>query len=180
MYAKVGVQGGLYYLGNAHAAAELAAFCARIEDAPTGALPSFRPLAGFEAELSKSTVSAYGQGDASTAHHRDFIQLDSALKEARQLIAENRSYGAAASLLEARLRLGMAQKPASDAVSPPPDAGRAPYRERLLDPAHDHSLALSLWERALVRAASSEEKDRREATVLLEEVIPFYFQLLED
>lgn len=178
MYAKLGIPGGLYYLGNAHAAAELAAFCAGIEDGPKGALPRFRPLADFEAELSKSTVSAYGQGDASTAHHRDFIRLDSALKEARQLIAANRAYGAAASLLEARLRMGLVQKPAGDGN--PSDPSRAPYRARLLDPEFDHSLALSLWERALVRAASSEEKDRREAAVLLEEVIPFYFRLLED
>jgi hypothetical protein len=179
MYARVGIEGGLYYLGNAHAALELASFCARMDDAPTGALPTFRPLADFEAELSKGTVSAYGQGDASTTHHRDFIRLDSALKEARKLIAENRSYGAAASLLEARLRIGLVRRTASGPV-PAPDPDRAPYRARLLDPASDHSLAMSLWERALVRAASSEEKDRREAAVLLEEVIPFYFQLLED
>ncbi len=178
MYAKLGIPGGLYYLGNAHAATELAAFCARIEDRPTGALPRFRPLSNFEAELSKSTVSAYGQGDASTAHHRDFIRLDSALKEARQLIAASRAYGAAASLLEARLRMGLIQNAGDPIPAPEPD--RAPYRARLLDPEFDHSLALSLWERALVRAASSEEKDRREAVVLLEEVLPFYFRLLED
>ncbi len=178
MYAKVGIPGGLYYLGNAHAAAELAGFCARIEDRPRGALPRFRPLADFEAELSKSTVSAYGQGDASTGHHRDFIRLDSALKEARQLIAAMRAYGAASSLLEARLRIGLIQN--ADNPIPTPEPDRAPYRARLLDPELDHSLALSLWERALVRAASSEKKDRREAAVLLEEVIPFYFQLLED
>jgi hypothetical protein len=130
----------------------------------------------LEAELSKSTVSAYGEGDASTTHHREFIRLDSALKEARQLIAEGRSFGAAASLLEARFRIGLVKK----AAGAPPDPDRAPYRARLLDPAFDHSLAMSLWERALVRAASSEEKDRREAAVLLEEVLPFYFQLLED
>ena len=81
MYARVGIQGGLYYLGNAHASLELASLCARMDDAHRGTLPSFRPLADFEAELSKSTVSAYGQGDASTTHHRDFIRLDSALKE---------------------------------------------------------------------------------------------------
>jgi hypothetical protein len=179
MYAKVGIQGGLYYLGSAHAAAELASFCARIEDEPKGALPKFRPLAEVEAELSKSTVAAYGGGDASTIHHQNFIRLDSALKEARQLIAENRDLGAAASLLEARFRIGLIQKPADDPI-PAPDPDRAPYRARLFDPAFDHSLALSLWERALDRAASSEEKDRREAFVLLEEVIPFYFQLLED
>jgi hypothetical protein len=177
MYARVGIPGGLYYLGSAHAARELASLCARVDDRRTGALPTFRPLAPFEADLSKSTVSAYGQGDASTTHHRDFIRLDSALKEARQLIAEGRPFGAAASLLEARFRIGLVQKTAGGV---PPDPDRAPYRARLLDPAFDHSLAMSLWERALVRVASSEEKDRREAAVLLEEVIPFYFQLLED
>jgi hypothetical protein len=179
MYARVGIQGGLYYLGNAHASLELASLCARMDDAHRGTLPSFRPLADFEAELSKSTVSAYGQGDASTTHHRDFIRLDSALKEARKLIAESRAYGAAAALLEARFRIGLVQRSEGDSVSAP-DPDRVPYRARLLDPAFDHSLAMSLWERALVRAASSEEKDRREAAVLLEEVIPFYFQLLED
>ena len=179
MYAKVGIQGGLYYLGSAHAAAELASFCARIDDQPKGALPKFRPLAEVEAELSKSTVAAYGGGDASTVHHQSFIRLDSALKEARQLVAAHRDFGAAASLLEARFRIGLIQKPADDTI-PAPDPDRAPYRARLFDPAFDHSLALSLWERALDRAASSEAKDRREAAVLLEEVIPFYFQLLED
>ena len=179
MYAKIGIEGGLYYLGNAHAAAEFASFCARIEDDPKGALPRFRPLADVEAELSKSTVSAYGRGDASTLHHKNFIRLDSSLKEARQLIADHRDLGAAASLLEARFRLGIIQRDPSAPISAP-DPDRAPYRARLFDPAFDHSLALSLWERALDRVASSEEKDRREAAVLLEEVIPFYFQLLED
>jgi len=178
MYAKVGLQGGLYYLGSAHAAAELANFCARIEDEPKGTLPKFRPLGEVEAELSKSTVAAYGGGDASTVHHQNFIRLDSALKEARQLIADQRSYGAAASILEARFRLGLIQGDPSAPISIP-DPERLPYRARLFDPAFDHSLAMSLWERALDRAASSEEKDRREAVVLLEEIIPFYFQLLE-
>ena len=177
MYAKVGIQGGLYYLGSAHAAAELASFCSRIEDEPKGALPRFRPLVEVEAELSKSTVAAYGNGDASTVHHQNFIRLDSALKEARQLIADQRGYGAVASILEARFRLGIIQV---DPGAPTPDPDRAPYRARLFDPAFDHSLALSLWERALDRVASSEEKDRREAAILLEEVIPFYFQLLEE
>jgi hypothetical protein len=177
MYAKVGVQGGLYYLGSAHAAAEFASFCAGIEDEPKGSSPRFRPLAEVEADLSKSTVAAYGGGDASTVHHQNFIRLDSALKEARQLIAERRDFGAALSLLEAKLRLGLVQSPSGGAVAPP-DPDRAPYRARLLDPAFDHSLAMSLWERALDRTASSEEQERREAAVLLEEVIPFYFDLL--
>ncbi len=177
MYAKVGIQGGLYYLGSAHAAAELASFCARIDDEPKGALPKFRTLAQVEAELSRSTVSAYGAGDASTVHHQNFIRLDSALKEARQLLAEHRGFGAAASLLEARFRLGIIQRDPSAPI-PAPDPDRAPYRARIFDPAFDHSLAMSLWERALDRVASSEEQDRREAAVLLEEVIPFYFDLL--
>lgn len=179
MYAKFGIPGGLYYLGNAHAAANFASFCARVEDAPKGALPRFRPLAEAEAELSKNTVAAYGQGELSTTHHKNFIRLDSALKEARQLIADHREYGAVASILEAGFRLGLIKKDAEAPVLAP-DPDRAPYRARLFDPSVDHSLALSLWERALDRVASSEETDRREAAVLLEEVIPFYFQLLED
>jgi hypothetical protein len=178
MYAKVGIPGGLYYLGSAHAAAELASFCAGIDDEPKGASPRFRPLAEVEADLSRRTVAAYGSGDASTVHHQNFIRLDSALKEARQLIADQRDFGAALSLLEAKLRLGLVQSPGGAVATPDPD--RAPYRARLLDPGFDHSLAMSLWERALDRAASSEEQERREAAVLLEEVIPFYFQLLED
>jgi hypothetical protein len=179
MYAKVGIPGGLYYLGNAHAAANFASFCARLDDAPSGALPRFRPLADVEAELSKTTIAAYGLGDAATIHHKNFIRLDSALKEARQLIADHREYGAVASILEARFRLGLIQKdPNTPLAAPDPD--REPYRSRLLDPAFDHSLARSLWERALDRLASSEDNDRREAVVLLDEVIPFYFQLLEE
>jgi hypothetical protein len=177
MYAKAGIEGGLYYLGSAHAAAELASFCGRVEDEPKGALPRFRPLADVEADISKRTVAAYGRGDASTVHHATFIRLDSALKEARLLIASHRDFGAAASLLEARFRLGVIESDPSASI---PDPDRVPYRARLFDSAFDHSLALSLWERALDRAASSGEQERREAAVLLEEVIPFYLQLLED
>jgi hypothetical protein len=179
MYAKVGIHGGLYYLGSAHAAAKFASFCARLEDEPPGAPPRFRPLADVEAELSRSTIDAYGEGNASTTHHKNFIRLDSTLKEARQLIAEDRVFGAVSSILEARFRLGLIQMDPT-APAPTPDTDRIPYRSRLYDPAVDHSLALSLWERALDRLASSEENDRREAAVFLEEVIPFYFQLLED
>jgi hypothetical protein len=179
MYAKVGIPGGLYYLGAAHAAANFASFCARLDDSPSGALPRFRPLADVEAELSKTTIAAYGQGEAATIHHKNFIRLDSALKEARQLIADHRDYGAVASILEARLRLGLIQRDPNTPL-PAPDPDHEPYRSRLFDPAFDHSLARSLWERALDRLASPEEKDRREAAVLLDEVVPFYFQLLEE
>jgi len=39
MYAKMGIEGGLYYLGSAHAAEEFASFCAGIEDEPKGPPP---------------------------------------------------------------------------------------------------------------------------------------------
>jgi hypothetical protein len=173
MYARFGIPGGLYYLGSARAAASFAELWAGVDDRPTGKPPRFQSLAPFEAELSRSTVGAYGSEDSSTLQHRNFIRLDSALKEARRLLSEHRDFGAASALLEARLRLGVIEAPAGTAA---PDPDKAPYRERLFEEAVDHSLARALWD----RAAALKTSDPREAAVLLTTVIPFYFELLED
>jgi hypothetical protein len=173
MYARFGIPGGLYYLGSARAAASFAELWAGVDDRPTGKPPRFQSLAPFEAELSRSTVEAYGSADSSTLHHRNFIRLDSTLKEARRLLSEHRDFGAASALLEARLRLGLIELSPESAFSPDPE--KASYRDRLLDETVDHSLARALWE----KAAALKTSDPREAGVLLETVIPFYFELLE-
>jgi hypothetical protein len=176
MYARFGISGGLYYLGSARAAASFAELWAGVDDRPTGKPPRFRSLAPFEAELSRSTVDAYGSEDSSTVHHRNFIRLDSALKEARRLLSEHRDFGTASALLEARLRLGLIQLPSGPAT---PDPEKTLYRDRLFDEATDHSLARAAWERAVALSTQGED-ERREAVVLFETVIPFYFELLED
>jgi hypothetical protein len=176
MYARFGIPGGLYYLGSARAAASFAELWVGVDDPPTGKAPRFRSLAPFEAELSRSTVTAYGSEDSSTVHHRNFIRLDSALKEARRLLSEHREFGTASALIEARLRLGLIQLPAGSAA---PDPEKASYRNRLFDETVDHSLARASWERAVALSTQGED-GRREAIVLFETVIPFYFELLED
>jgi hypothetical protein len=177
LYGKAGqLEGGLYYLGSARASLEFAKFCARLEYDPPGSPPRFRDVNEAERSLSKLTLEAYGQKDASTAHHRDFIVLDSALKEARGLLSGGRLDGAVAELLDARLRLGLARDPADGAPSP----DSVPYRERLFEPGRDHTIARVHWERALEAQASADEAERRRASVILDEVIPFYFDLLQE
>jgi glyoxylase-like metal-dependent hydrolase (beta-lactamase superfamily II) len=173
LYAKAGEAGGVFYLGTARAALDFVRFCSKLPDdaPPAGDPPDLSGLADIEGELSRRTLEAYGEGDAAATHHRDFIRVDSALKEARELLRDGRRYGAAASLLEARLRLDVVQAP-PDAV---PHFDAVTYKARLFDPSHDHSLARELWERALQGAASKDEEDHRLAAVIVSDVIPFYF-----
>lgn len=177
LYAKAGESaGGLFYLGSAQAAARLARFVSTLEDEPSARSPRLERLTAVESRLSRLALEAYGRGDAATVHHQSFIRLDAALKEARELIADGRRYGAASSLLEARLRLGLVTTPSGAA----PGLEQASYRARLFDPNRDHSLARELWERALKGARSSDEHERRLAAIITDEVIPFYFANLTD
>jgi hypothetical protein len=176
LYAKAAQNaGGLFYLGSALSGLALVRFCSTLPDDAEGDPPDFdfSGLAVLEAELSRRALDRY-QGEAPIEHHQDFIRLDSALKEARELLQEGRLYGAAASLLEARLRLGVVTAPAG-AV---PHFDSVTYEARLFDPRRDHSLARELWERALAGASSTDEDERRLAAVILEDVIPFYFDRL--
>jgi glyoxylase-like metal-dependent hydrolase (beta-lactamase superfamily II) len=176
LYAKAGQQeGGVYYLGSAVAALAFARFCIELPDEDSaGDPPELSGLAAIESEISGKTLQAYQREDAASVHHKDFIRIDSALKEARELLHDGRRYGAAASLLEARLRLGVAN--ASPGMVP--DFGAVSYEARLFDPRRDNSMARELWERALAGAASGEEEQRRIAAVILTDVIPFYFEKL--
>jgi hypothetical protein len=179
LYGKAGMHaGGVFYLGSAEAAAKLGQLCAVLRDSPMGEPPELTVtgLEAVESSLSKLALDAYAEGNASTTHHRDFIQLDAALKQARELLRDGRRFGAAALLLEARLRLGVATAPV-DAV---PDFDGVAYRSRLFDPSHDHSLARTFWERALEGAASSDAEERRVAAVIVSDVLPFYFEQILD
>jgi glyoxylase-like metal-dependent hydrolase (beta-lactamase superfamily II) len=177
LYAKAGQNdGGLFYLGSARAAAKRARLLAGFGDPPEGDRPGLSGLEAALAELSKLALASYSQGDAATTHHRDFIRMDAALKEARELLRDGRRYGAAGSLLEARLRLGLAGAPEESV----PRFDEVSYRARLFDPNRDHSLARELWERALEGAASHDEDEERLAAVIIKDVIPFYFERIAE
>lgn len=177
LYARAGEQaGGLFYLGSARADLEFVRFCSTLPDVTAGDPPDLDGLADAETELSRRALEAYDYKDAATTHHRDFIRLDAALKEARELLRDGRRYGAAASLLEARLRLGIVT--ASSGTTSSINFDSVAYKARLADPARDHSLAQELWERAVEAAESNDEAEQRIAAVILSDVIPFYFDRL--
>jgi hypothetical protein len=177
VYARAGMMdGGLFYLGSARAASKRVRLLAGFPDEVQGDGPGLSGLEKVEAELSELALDAYSRGDSAATHHRDFIRMDSALKEARELLRDGRRFGAAASLLEARLRLAVTTLPPGAAA----ELDRIPYRARLFDPNRDHSLARELWERALQAAASPAEDEQRLTAAIVSDVIPFYLERIAE
>jgi hypothetical protein len=171
---------GLYYLANAQAQREIAAFC-RTLAAPSDrlkapALRSLRPeLDALEAEM----LAVY-RPPVSIERHNEFIVASATLKEAQELDAAGLRYGALLRYLQA------AQQLAPLRPDPPLLHGAElakrldEIQERLAAGGTDHSLGQLLLDNARAEAARVTPGSTSViAAILAADVLPRYFAALE-
>lgn len=185
-----GMEAGLYYLGAARERLDFALFCRKLDvetlqPPPTLPPPTLKALAGHLDRLEAEIGEAYADADAAIEHHSRFIGLNSAVKEARELDADGLHHGALYKLLDARRGLEGILAIAKPAPSAAALRQRAePARRRLTAGTADHSLGrlfLEMAESSLADAESAEDAgDLRSAAVILESVLPEYFNLIEE
>ena len=170
-YAEdAGLESGLYYLGDAHAASRFAAFCRTLRFEPAGARPPLRSIAAEMDRFERDVVKLYDKADAGA--RRAFISINVAMKIARERDA-SRDYSA--SLLQyllARYQLALlvTSEASADAAS------RLSAFSAALKGA-DHTIAQLFFE---IAAASLETPDgSRGATAIADFVIPEYVEIVK-
>jgi hypothetical protein len=178
-YARsTGPQYGLFYIGAAQAARELAAFCRTLSTPLELRSPPLRSLDVELDELEGELLSAY-RPPASIDHHPDFIRASALLKEARELDAAGLRYGALLRYLQAAQRTAELRAGAA-----PPDLARVASRlaelgKRLSSGGIDNSLGRLFVESAEDDLAGTTPDRGTTAAAVVDDVLPRYFAALE-
>jgi hypothetical protein len=167
---------GLLYAGLASANVDFAAFCRELPFPASKPAPRIPPL---EAEVSRlEALVVRGYQAAEDKDRRRYLELNSSLKLAGELDRKGWREGALYKVLGAVRDLGLlAARP--DAA---PDAGALRERSRRMaarlagDPA-DHTIAQLFLEMA-DSALAAETPRVADAAVVLDEVLPRYFELI--
>ena len=182
--AATEIQYGLYYLGESRGNAEYALFCLDLNLPSTKPAPAYRSLAPEIEVLQNRVIAAY-QPPASIDHHSEFIQLNAAIKTAKELDAAKLYFGSLYKYLDAvRLFTLLDAKP-PDARSAPQLADQAAdLRKAFAAAPLDESIGEIFLERAASALAAyrSDNKDAAKlqaAQVALESVIPAYLAAIE-
>ena len=166
---------GLFYLGTAQAQRNFAAFCRSLPSGAPLPPPAVRSLAPELDALEGRLLAAY-RPPASIDRHVDFIVTSASLKEARELDAAGRRYGALLRYLQAAQRFA--------ALTPPPaDLGDLKPRlaqidARLAASPSDQSLGRLFVEAAQADLAT-EGSNGAAASAIVQEVLPLYTAALE-
>lgn len=169
-------ESGLYYLGNAVAARELADLCRQVATPAGRPAPPLRALDAELDALETAVLAAY-RPPASIDAHAEFIGLGSALKEARELSALGLAHGALLRYLQAVQKLA-ALKPGAPALDPAAAAGRlAEWRARLAHSGTDQSIAELFLEAAEAEQASVGTGGRLPvSSAVVNDVLPRYLE----
>jgi hypothetical protein len=167
-----GVAAGLYYLGEAQALASFADFARGLHWRRQGSaapIRSIQPeLDAFDAEVTKAYESM------TTAEHSTYIVVSVLLKRAKTLSNNGDHAGALFEYLLARLRFSPLRKTGEIAAD---DAAINSARSRL-SAGVDHSIARVFVEMAETALASDDAAQRRNAGVIVGEVLPAYHAAL--
>lgn len=178
---------GLVYFGMAEGAADFAEWLAELPVASGGAAPPFPGLEVQLARLDGAALHAYVEPAARLEGHASFIGVSSALKLAGELMGEGLRESAALAFLEAERSFARLD---GDAAGGPLSLDALARLEndlvgRIEVEGVDHSLASLHMEQArrlLLRAREAEGEEASDAlgdaTLLLREVVPRYFDLL--
>lgn len=182
--AATQIQYGLYYLGRSQGNADYAFFCQGLNLKSQKPAPRYRSLAP-EIEVLQSRVIAVYQPPASIDHHAEFIQINAAIKTAKELDAAQLYFGSLYKYLEGVRLFAML-----DAKSPEPaDASKfaadsAEFRKTLADAEADASIGEIFLERAESAIAGfnidkSDPSKLKPARVALEAVLPAYLAAVD-
>ena len=167
-----GVAAGLYYLGEAQALASFADFARGLPWRRQGSaapIRSIQPeLDAFDAEVTKAYESM------TTAEHSTYIVVSVLLKRAKTLSDNGDHAGALFEYLLARLRFWPLRKTGE---TPADDAAFHNARARLSADV-DHSIARVFVEMAESALTSDDATQRRNAGVIMADVLPAYHAAL--
>lgn len=172
---------GLFYLGAALAEVDLARFAASLRSLGTAQTrpPTLRALAPEIERLQGALLDAY-RPPVSIESHSVFIRISALLKQARELEAAGRRFGALAKLLEARMRLTRLEHPERrlDLASTERRADEA--ERRFAASGVDASIARTFVEIALVQVADPDpaQMGPQTAAAVFDDVLPLYFEAL--
>ena len=171
-------ESGLYYLGSAVAARELAGLCRRVATPAARRAPPLRALDAELDALETAVLAAY-RPPASIDAHAEFIGLGSALKEARELSALGLAHGALLRYLQAVQKLA-ALKPGAPALDPAAAAARLEgWRARCARSGDDQSIGELFLEAAEAERASVGTGGRPPVTsAVVNDVLPRYLEAL--
>jgi hypothetical protein len=165
---------GLYYLGRAPANLDFALFCQHLKFPQSRAAPRLRNLDEQLEELEAATIKGF-QDPANESKQSTFIQINSTLKMARELNAEQRYAGALKCYLDALLEFR-----AVNAAVPDLEAREtlkkeaAGLRDRLVAAKSDQSIGVLYAEMAL---AAKSDAGLRRAAVIVAQILPDYLKL---
>jgi hypothetical protein len=171
---------GYTYLGIARSQQEAGRIAASLVPGDGRRQPRLRSIRPDIDALQAELLGLY-RPPVSIEKHPDFIATSSLLKEARELDAAGRHYGALLRYLQAAMRFGMLEAPAADAL--PRSAARARAAAELDRAAGgrvDHSVARLFAERAAFEVDRAEsEAPPMIANAILARVLPRYYAALE-
>jgi hypothetical protein len=182
--AATEVQYGLYYLGRSRGNAEYSLFCLGLNLASGKPAPSYRSLAPELEVLQNRVIAAY-QPPASIDHHQEFIQLNAAIKTAKELDAAKLYFGSLYKYLDAVRLFALLDAKTPDAQSAGELANEASSQHQDFAAATvDDSIGDIFAERAdaALEAFRADNKDLaklKAARVALETVIPAYLAAVE-
>jgi hypothetical protein len=170
---------GLFYLGSARGARELATLARSLHEPGPRTEPAFRSIAPELDSLGREMLAAY-RPPLSLDHHPEFIVAHAALKEARELDAAGLRRGALLRYLQARVRYA----PLRDSVAAMDSATVAERLTRLewgvQAAGLDHSIARMLLEIARGDLESAAHGTTAAVAVaIVTDVLPHYFSALE-
>ena len=172
-YAEdAGVSSGVYYLGDSQGALQFGAFCRTLNLGARGPRPSLRSVAPeidrFEADVLKN----YNKADA--AARRPFIQISVGLKIARERDASGDYAAALLQYLLARYQHALlgSTLPAADID------GRIKSSESGMRNA-DHSIGELFLQLASAQLESADPQGARNATAIIDVVIPEYLGIVK-
>jgi len=179
-YARAdSIGSGLYYLGVARAYHEYAVLCAGMEFSTVAPPPDFLPLDAALSHLESEAVALFSS--AGEERKGEIHSLNASLKEARELEKNGERAGAVARLLDVRLRLADFLGSGAQAELPELRRAHQRFREQLHASTADHSLAALYLELSSgpLQEPDATDAERRRSAIILEEVLPAYFSLVE-
>jgi hypothetical protein len=167
---------GLFYIGSARAAGEIADLSRSLSEPEAAPFPPVRSVRPEIEALEGELLAAY-RPPLSVDRHPDFIAASSQLKEARELDESGLEYGALLRYLQAAQRFYLLRAARPD--DPEPLARRLRrLQARLSADRRDHSLGRLFLERAGEALAAS-PPETAVAEAIVSDVVPRYLAALE-
>ncbi len=167
-----GVGSGVYYLGDAQGAMQFGAFCRTLNIAARGPRPALRSVAPEVDRFETDILQNYNKADA--AARRPFIQISVGLKIARERDA---SGDYAAALLQ--YLLARYQHAVLTTTSPAADIGARIKASESAMRGADHSIGELFLQIASAQLESADPQGARNATAIMDVVIPEYIGIVK-